>query len=202
MHIRRVRRQLFSMIFVALAFGAIGGQDTKVVKGFSSQTGINQSDEQLKIQKGREVIGQACIQCHNLRSTEMQRKSAQQWRETIYSMISRGAQVMPDEIEPLTAYLTANFGPNSPPVTKAGAGSSGNISIPSTFEERLPDGQGKTILLRSCIQCHTLGLVVNSSKSEEEWNETLNRMIALGVVLTAEEQQTLTEYLAKNFGAK
>src|SRR5215510_8662871 len=73
-----------------------------------------QSREAADVEKGRVAVGQACVQCHNLRGIQSQRKTQQQWRDTVYSMIGRGGMILPDEIEPIAAYLAATYGPNSP----------------------------------------------------------------------------------------
>ena len=97
---------------------------------------------------------------------------------------------MPDEIEPLTAYLAATYGPDSP-VPRGEADTSS-----------LPDGRGRAILVRSCVQCHGLGMVTNARKSEPEWNETIRRMTDYGTEITTEERQVLVNYVASHFGAQ
>jgi hypothetical protein len=45
--------------------------------------------EPQQVEEGREAFGQACVQCHNMSRTQIQRKTADAWRDTVYSMISR-----------------------------------------------------------------------------------------------------------------
>ena len=73
-----------------------------------------QSDQQAQIEKGRQVIGEVCGSCHTniLRMVQVHKKSPDQWKDTVYSIVGRGAQVMPDEIDAVTAFLTANAGSN------------------------------------------------------------------------------------------
>src|SRR6266567_616194 len=59
------------------------------------------------------VLG-ACTQCHSLGPIVLQRKSASQWGKTVSDMVSRGAQLSPDEIAPISNYLARGFGPDSP----------------------------------------------------------------------------------------
>jgi len=63
---------------------------------------------------GRDVIFQACVQCHDLRNTVSQRKTIAGWRRTVDEMIWRGAPLMTDEAEKVTKYLAASFGPDKP----------------------------------------------------------------------------------------
>ena len=146
-----------------------------------------QSKEQADIEKGKLALGQACVQCHNLRGIQSQRKTGQQWRDTVYSMISRGGMILPDEIEPITAYLTANFGPNSPRPSPPGQSAGGAA--------QLPEADGKAVLQRSCTQCHDLQTAIGKTASREEWNEIIARMIGAGAMVTASEHQTLVQYL-------
>jgi len=142
-----------------------------------------QGREQADIEKGRVALGQACVQCHNLRGIQSQRKTQQQWRDTVYGMIGRGGMILPDEIEPITAYLTANFGPNSPRPSA------------STDAQQLPNAEGRAILQRSCTQCHDLQTAIGKPASQQEWNDIIARMVGAGARVTAAEQQTLIQYL-------
>src|SRR5665213_1121955 len=79
------------------------------------------ADQQAQLDKGRQVMGQVCVACHTniLKMVQVQKESPEQWKETVYSMIGRGAQVMPDEIAPLTAFLAANATSNRGALTQA-----------------------------------------------------------------------------------
>ena len=59
------------------------------------------------IEKGRLVVAQACTTCHTTlgRMLQVHKQTAPQWKDTVYFMISRGAQVMPDEIDAVAAFL-------------------------------------------------------------------------------------------------
>jgi hypothetical protein len=52
------------------------------------------------------VVGEICVACHTniLRMLQVHTKTPQQWGDMVYSMISRGAQAMPGEIEPVTVF--------------------------------------------------------------------------------------------------
>lgn len=64
--------------------------------------------------EGRDIIFQACVQCHDLRNTVSQRKTAAGWKRTVDEMIWRGTPLMADEADTITRYLTASFGPDKP----------------------------------------------------------------------------------------
>jgi len=63
---------------------------------------------------GRDVILQACVQCHDLRNTVSQRKTAAAWKRTVDEMIWRGAPLLSDEAETVTKYLASSFGTDKP----------------------------------------------------------------------------------------
>ena len=148
----------------------------------------------LQVEEGKEAFGQACIQCHNMSRTQMQRKTADDWRDTVYSMISRGAPLMPDEIEPLIDYLSATYGPGAAPPAVSGEGSQAGSA--------LPDGPGRAIFVGNCAACHSMELPLNMRQSEAGWNATISQMVDYGAQLTPEQQEILVKYAAKHFGRR
>lgn len=70
----------------------------------------------------------------------------------------------------------------------------------SKWIDRLPDGNGRAILVEKCQSCHTLEPIVVSHRSKDEWNDVVGLMIAAGVALTSDETQITVDYLAANFG--
>jgi len=57
-----------------------------------------------------------------------------------------------------------------------------------------PDGQA--LVESRCITCHNLTSVRVAVKSEEEWQETVERMVALGARLNKAQQTAVVSYLA------
>jgi len=150
--------------------------------------------EPLQVEEGKEAFGQACVQCHNMSRTQIQRKTADGWRDTVYSMISRGAPVMPDEIEPLIDYLAATYGPGA---TAPAVG--GEVSQAGSA---LPDGPGRAIFVGNCAACHSMELPLNMRQSEAEWSATISAMVSYGAQITPQEQEILVKYAAQNFGRR
>lgn len=139
-----------------------------------------QSSQQAQIDKGRVAVAQVCVGCHGAgggitRMLEVRKRSTEEWRETVLSMIARGAQVLPDEIEPITAYLVATAGRGRPQTSS-------------------PPAQANAVLARRCQQCHDLERATTKVASED-WRTIIDRMITLGASVTPAEQQTLIEYL-------
>jgi cytochrome c5 len=140
--------------------------------------------QQADIDKGRQVVAQTCAACHTtiVRMIQVHKQSAEQWKDTVYFMISRGAQIMPDEIEPLIAYLTATGGSGSPAGRNLGRG------------RPTAENDGAAIFQRTCQQCHELA-VASKKPNSQDWTAVLARMINYGARLSAAEQEKLNTYL-------
>ena len=167
------------------------------VEGAAAGQAAAQGSEQAQIDKGRQAVGQACAPCHGniLRVLQIHRKSAAEWRDTVFSMIGRGAQILPEEVEPLTAYLTATAGPRPPagagqPASKPAASpSAGSATINSALE-----AEGKAILGRQCARCHDLETAMRKPASDD-WAAVIARMVTYGAEVGPADRQKLIEYL-------
>jgi mono/diheme cytochrome c family protein len=75
-----------------------------------------QTDQSARVEHGRQVVAQVCTTCHTTlgRMLQVHKQTPEQWRALVFFMISRGAQVMPDEIDAVTAFLVANSGRERP----------------------------------------------------------------------------------------
>lgn len=142
------------------------------------------SGQSAQIEKGRQVVAQVCAACHTtiVRMVQVHKQTAEQWKDTVYFMISRGAQIMPDEIEPVTAYLAATAGSN-PQATQSGRG------------RQAGEADGGAILQRNCQQCHELA-VASKKLDSEEWSAVITRMMTYGARLTPADREKLIEYLS------
>lgn len=63
----------------------------------------------------------------------------------------------------------------------------------------LPEGEGKELVLSVCAQCHALGVVTAKRMSRNEWETTVNDMIARGAVMAPEEVKAIAGYLGEHF---
>jgi cytochrome c2 len=142
------------------------------------------SGQAAQIEKGRQVVAQVCATCHTtiVRMIQVHKQTKEQWKDTVYFMISRGAQIMPDEIEPVTAYLAATAGSN-PQATQT-----------SRRGQESPAADGAAILQRNCQQCHELA-VASKKPASEDWGVVITRMMTYGARLNSTDRQKLIEYL-------
>lgn len=144
-----------------------------------------QSAEAAQIEKGRQAVGTVCVGCHNniMRMVQIHKKTPTQWRSTVYSMIGRGAMIFPEEIGPLTAFLSSVTAAGAQPAQAAGTGAAA-----------MPASPGRAILERSCQACHDLA-TATKKPAAGDWNSTVSRMVLYGAQLGAADQQTLVEHL-------
>lgn len=61
----------------------------------------------------RELVLAACTTCHGLEPIHQAAgRTAAMWRMSVIDMIGRGAQIFPDEVNPIVNYLAQHFGPS------------------------------------------------------------------------------------------
>jgi cytochrome c5 len=144
-----------------------------------------QSADAAQIEKGRQAVGTVCVGCHNniMRMVQIHKKTPAQWKSTVYSMIGRGAMIFPEEIEPLTAFLSSVTAAGAQPAPAAGTGAAA-----------MPASPGRAILERSCQACHDLA-TATKRPAADDWNTVVSRMVLYGAQLGAADQQTLVEHL-------
>jgi virginiamycin B lyase len=69
-------------------------------------------------------------------------------------------------------------------------------------EYALPDGSAKKLVQDNCTICHNLRNVVNSNKSADDWENTVNMMMAAGAPITQAQNEEIRKYLIANFPEK
>ena len=64
----------------------------------------------------------------------------------------------------------------------------------------LPDGPGKDLIARTCTECHSVDRMRSLRISKDDWADKIADMIDRGAKATDEESETMSVYLAQNFG--
>jgi alcohol dehydrogenase (cytochrome c) len=64
----------------------------------------------------------------------------------------------------------------------------------------LPDGEGRELVVRMCVDCHGLDRVVGQRETQAVWETIVIDMIGRGARGTSEEQRVVAAYLAEHFG--
>ena len=60
----------------------------------------------------------------------------------------------------------------------------------------LPSGPGRDALVRSCLTCHDLNVVLARGRARSEWAEVTGLMIDRGAVIGEDDLKVLLDYLA------
>ena len=84
----------------------------------------------------------------------------------------------------------------------AGALALSASAFPAYGQNQLPDGQGKEIVARACVACHSLNQVTNSGHTADDWRTVMSMMVNVGAPLSSDEVPVVTAYLTKNFPEK
>src|SRR5438105_15954901 len=72
-------------------------------------------------------------------------------------------------------------------------------ALPSLAQDKLPEGPGKSTVLKVCRGCHGADVVATKRHTREEWEHTVVDMINAGATGTDDEFSDIVEYLTKNF---
>ena len=60
----------------------------------------------------------------------------------------------------------------------------------------LPSGPGRDVLVRSCLNCHDLNVVLARGRTRSEWADVTGLMIDRGAVISEQDLKILLDYLA------
>lgn len=109
-----MRSILFSFLSILFVFAAAFAEGRKTTQKTGQKTKDDGWAELLPPGDGRELVLSSCSSCHNLKPVVDVRKSRESWAKSVNDMIQRGAPVFPEEIEPMTTYLSKAFGTGVP----------------------------------------------------------------------------------------
>jgi len=136
----------------------------------------------------RDLVATNCTQCHGAQAIVQLRMNEVGWRNQVYNMVLRGAQIGPDQLEPAVQYLATAFGPGVPFANATAV----NVS--------LPDGDGKNLVEGGCQLCHGLDRVTATRRTEAQWTAIVNRMAFIGSPVEPSQKAAIAAYLSKNYG--
>lgn len=66
----------------------------------------------------------------------------------------------------------------------------------------LPEGPGKSAVLKICSECHTVEEAVARRGSEKDWKDVIALMVDRGATGSEDELKSILAYLSKNYGPK
>jgi cytochrome c5 len=165
---------------------------------------------------GKAIAVEFCQDCHMLTNLTKAHKSLDDWKDTVQTMMDRGARIPQEQVDTLVAYLVKNFGltyndpsattapaaaptpapgPAAPVVTAAAAPAAKPVAD-------LPEGDGKPIATEYCQDCHRLTNLTKAHKTQDDWQDTVQTMMDRGARIPQDKVDTLVQYLVKNFGPR
>lgn len=201
--IESTRKTIRRGVAIALSLVALG---TIVLRAqVPLEVGGRDRSGSLPEGEGRQLVLSTCTQCHSLGPLVLQRKTAAGWRATTKDMISRGAQIHLDEIAPITAYLTRNYGPDTPPEPVNGKQIKPEAEAPHNEQianTDLPEGEGKMLIVSACTECHSLNKITEQRKDRAGWQANVNEMIKLGAKLRSDQASVIVAYLSTHFAGQ
>jgi len=133
---------------------------------------------------GRDLAAVACSQCHTLAVLMAGRDGPVGWKNHVYNMVLRGAQLTPREADTVTQYLITHFGPGAPTPPAAA----------------LPNGPGKELVETRCAVCHTLERVTIIKRQKGDWETIVAKMYERWGQSAPDEVQAISAYLVAQFG--
>jgi cytochrome c5 len=137
--------------------------------------------------EGRDLVAVACSQCHVLNVITSMRNGPTGWRDHVYNMVMRGAQLTPREADTVLAYLATNFGPGQ--------------QLPPAKPIALPAGAGKELTETRCGLCHDLERITATKRPKREWNDVVAAMFARYGAPAPDEAKAIASYLGQQFGS-
>jgi virginiamycin B lyase len=74
-------------------------------------------------------------------------------------------------------------------------------SVPALAQSAkpLPAGSGKDLIATACTACHALDLITNAGHTPADWKLLVERMVAAGADVPANQVPVVTAYLTKNY---
>jgi len=73
-------------------------------------------------------------------------------------------------------------------------------SLHAQPKPELPDGPGKTVVMRVCTKCHGTEMFANIHMTREEWKYEVDGMIARGARASRQDARRIVGYLTRNLG--
>jgi competence protein ComEA len=73
-------------------------------------------------------------------------------------------------------------------------------TIAQSDEPKLPEGDGRDIVLTACNQCHGLGNVTEDRRTRSGWQDVVEEMAGLGARVNDDDIKRVVDYLTRYFG--
>jgi mono/diheme cytochrome c family protein len=74
---------------------------------------VVRADVDLPQGPGKDILENNCEECHGVERIAGKAWTKEKWRATVKDMVSRGAELKPEDIDTLVDYLSTYFGPDN-----------------------------------------------------------------------------------------
>lgn len=168
----------------------------------TASTRADQSDT-----PGRAIFEHVCTACHGVAPIAATRNGPGGWRNTVYDMVDKGAQIQSQvELDSIVNYLSSTYGPSAGqmhtgPLPAGSAVRSPANPTSTDYLALLPSSKGADLVKGYCSICHDVGRIVATRRSSEEWHRYTVVMLArIGPPANRQIGDAIAAYLAANFG--
>ena len=115
--------------------------------------------------KGKAEFERICSGCHAVDVATSQRMAKSEWAGVVDSMVGRGAQGSPEELDEIVSYLAANFGKGNPAAVNATPAQPAEPTPPPSVAQKQETPLSETevskakelIQANGCLSCHRIG---------------------------------------------
>ena len=73
-------------------------------------------------------------------------------------------------------------------------------TVAQSDESKLPEGDGRDIVLTACSQCHGLANVTEDRRTRSGWRDVVEEMAGLGARVNDDDIKKVVDYLTRYFG--
>lgn len=70
---------------------------------------------------------------------------------------------------------------------------------PAHAQDTLKPGTGAATVVRACTSCHTINMVTDKPRSDNEWGDILGRMMDKGLVASEDQLDEIYAYLTSHY---
>lgn len=137
---------------------------------------------------GRSLVTTQCVGCHTLDVALSKVGTIDEWSATVNVMVELGAPITREDAAAIASYLGQHYGPGAPVAGPA---------VQSRQVSALPDGPGRDVLTRKCVQCHQMSMWTALRQDRKAWDSVMYRMVGRGALWTEDDIRAMADYLAR-----
>jgi competence protein ComEA len=82
---------------------------------------------------------------------------------------------------------------------RAGQTAGPSAADQSPLHPEFPPGEGRDVVMRLCVKCHSPNIILASGQDRVGWENTITKMARLGAVGTDDDYSDIADYLTANF---